>query len=31
MDEAFFPIMWRADGHRTRAIDTEFAPAAVPV
>jgi ectoine hydroxylase-related dioxygenase (phytanoyl-CoA dioxygenase family) len=26
LDEAFFPIMWRADGHRTAWIDTEFAP-----
>ena len=28
LDEAFFPIMWREDGHRTAWIDTEFA--AVP-
>jgi len=26
LDEAFFPVMWRADGHRTAWIDTEFAP-----
>jgi ectoine hydroxylase-related dioxygenase (phytanoyl-CoA dioxygenase family) len=26
LDEAFFPVMWREDGHRTAAIDTEFAP-----
>ena len=26
LDEAFFPVMWRADGHRTPWIDTEFAP-----
>jgi len=31
MDEAFFPVMWRADGHRTPAIDTEFAPVPVAV
>jgi ectoine hydroxylase-related dioxygenase (phytanoyl-CoA dioxygenase family) len=27
LDEAFFPVMWRADGHRTAAIDEEFAAA----
>ena len=26
LDEAFFPVMWREDGHRTPWIDTEFAP-----
>ena len=26
LDEAFFPIMWREDGHRTAWIDTDFAP-----
>jgi ectoine hydroxylase-related dioxygenase (phytanoyl-CoA dioxygenase family) len=31
MDEAFFPVMWRADGHRTAAIDTEYAPVPVAV
>ncbi len=31
LDEAFFPIMWREDGHRTRWIDEAFAgPALVP-
>ena len=28
LDEAFFPIMWREDGHRTAWIDE---PAADPV
>jgi hypothetical protein len=31
LDEAFFPVMWRADGHRTRLIDEEFAVPAVAV
>jgi ectoine hydroxylase-related dioxygenase (phytanoyl-CoA dioxygenase family) len=31
LDEAFFPIMWREDGHRTPWIDEAFAaPALVP-
>jgi ectoine hydroxylase-related dioxygenase (phytanoyl-CoA dioxygenase family) len=31
IDEAFFPIMWREDGHRTAWIDEAFAaPALVP-
>ena len=31
LDEAFFPIMWRGDGHRTPWIDEAFAaPALVP-
>src|SRR3954462_1346744 len=25
LDEAFFPVMWRDDGHRTVAIDAEYA------
>ena len=25
LDEAFFPVMWREDGYRTRAIDEAFA------
>src|SRR3954451_1406448 len=25
LDEAFFPVLWRADGHRTASIDAEFA------
>jgi len=29
LDEAFFPIMWRADGGRTAWIDEAFAPPAV--
>jgi phytanoyl-CoA hydroxylase len=29
LDEAFFPVMWRADGHRTPWIDEEFAAPAV--
>jgi len=29
LDEAFFPVMWRADGHRTALIDEAFAASAV--
>jgi len=29
LDEAFFPVMWRADGRRTPWIDEEFAAPAV--
>jgi ectoine hydroxylase-related dioxygenase (phytanoyl-CoA dioxygenase family) len=29
LDEAFFPVIWRADGHRTPWIDEEFAAPAV--
>src|SRR3954451_19156988 len=28
LDESFFPVMWREDGHRTAWIDEEFAAAA---
>ena len=28
LDEAFFPIMWREDGHRTPYIESHFAAAA---
>jgi ectoine hydroxylase-related dioxygenase (phytanoyl-CoA dioxygenase family) len=28
LDEAFYPIMWRADGYRTPYIDRDYAPLA---
>jgi hypothetical protein len=28
LDEAYFPIMWREDGHRTSFIESHFAAAA---
>ena len=31
LDEAFFPVMWREDGHRTAWIDERFAAPAVAV
>ena len=28
MDEVYFPVMWREDGHRTPFIESHFATAA---
>jgi hypothetical protein len=28
LDEVYFPVMWRADGHRTPFIESHFATAA---